>query len=154
MRKINEIIIHCAATPEGKDFTVEDIRKWHKARGFVDIGYHYIIYRDGSVHPGRPLQQIGAHTTGHNSYSIGICYIGGCAKDGKTAKDTRTPEQKLAMYKLIHDLLESYPNAQVSCHNQWAQKACPSFKIDQLQREYHLWLQANKIIGKENFKLR
>lgn len=151
MRKINEIIVHCTATPEGRNCTVEDIRRYHKSLGWKDIGYHYLIYLDGSVHPGRPLQEPGAHTTGHNQYSIGICYVGGVAKDAKTAKDTRTPEQKLAMYKLIYDLLECYPNAQVSCHNQWANKACPSFKIDQLQREYHLWLQMKNIIGKENF---
>ena len=151
---IKEIIIHCSATPEGKDFRASDIDRWHKAQGWQCIGYNFVIDLDGNIEIGRDLQKIGAHTTGHNSYSIGICYIGGCAKDGKTAKDTRTPEQKIAMYQLIHDLLESYPNAEVSCHNQWAQKACPSFKIDQLQREYHLWLQVNKIIGKENFKLK
>lgn len=89
-RYINEIIVHCSATPEGKDFTVTDIKKWHLARGFSDIGYHYVIYRDGSVHTGRDESKIGAHCTGHNSYSIGVCYIGGCSADGKTPKDTRT----------------------------------------------------------------
>ena len=137
MRKINEIIVHCSATPEGKDFHASDIDRWHKAQGWKCIGYNYVIDLDGTVEPGRPLNEIGAHTVGHNSNSIGICYIGGCDKTGKKAKDTRTPEQKIAMYKLIHDLLESYPKAEVSCHNQWANKACPSFKIDQLQREYH-----------------
>jgi N-acetylmuramoyl-L-alanine amidase len=96
MRKINEIIVHCAATREGRAFTVEDITRWHKARGFATIGYHYVIYRDGSIHKGRPLEQIGAHCVGHNKHSIGICYIGGCASDGKTPKDTSTPEQKEA----------------------------------------------------------
>lgn len=89
-RYINEIIVHCSATPECKDFTVTDIKKWHLARGFSDIGYHYVIYRDGSVHTGRDKSKIGAHCTGHNSYSIGVCYIGGCSADGKTPKDTRT----------------------------------------------------------------
>ena len=101
MRKINEIILHCSATAEGKDYTVADIDKWHKQRGFKCIGYHYVIYRDGSVHQGRPLNEIGAHTTGHNANSIGICYIGGCAKDGRTPKDTRTPQQKEALFSLI-----------------------------------------------------
>lgn len=152
MRQIKEIILHCSATPEGKDYTVDTIRKWHKARGFNNIGYHYVIYRDGTVHLGRPLQQIGAHTTGHNSYSIGICYIGGCAKDGRTPKDTRTLEQKLAMYQLLHDLLETYPKATVHGHYEFANKACPSFKIEDLQREYHLWLQIMKISPKCNLK--
>jgi N-acetylmuramoyl-L-alanine amidase len=139
-------------TFQGKDYTVEDIRRWHKKQGWKDIGYHYVIYRDGSVHPGRPLQQIGAHTTGHNSYSIGICYIGGCAKDGRTPKDTRTPEQKLAMYKLLYDLLETYPKATVHGHYEFANKACPSFKMEDLQKEYHLWLTITKLTPKCNFK--
>ena len=94
MRKINEIIVHCSATPEGKDFHASDIDRWHKAQGWKCIGYNYVIDLDGTVEPGRPLNEIGAHTVGHNSNSIGICYIGGCAKDGRTPKDTRTPEQK------------------------------------------------------------
>lgn len=89
-RNINEIIVHCSATAEGKDFTTAQIKQWHLARGFSDIGYHWVIYRDGSVHAGRDESKIGAHCTGHNSYSIGVCYIGGCASDGKTPKDTRT----------------------------------------------------------------
>lgn len=147
MRKINEIILHCSATVEGKDFTVKDIDKWHKSRGFKGIGYHYVIYRDGTVAPGRNINEIGAHTTGHNSYSIGICYIGGLDKNGK-AKDTRTPEQKLAMYKLVSDLLRCYPEARVGCHNEFANKACPCFNRFQFLREYDLWLKANKITSK------
>lgn len=92
MRKITEIIIHCSATPEGKDYTVEDINQWHKARGFKCIGYHYVIYRDGSIHNGRPIEQVGAHCQKHNANSIGICYIGGCDLTGKKPKDTRTVE--------------------------------------------------------------
>ena len=127
MRKINEIIIHCAATREGRDFTVEDITRWHKARGFATIGYHYVIYRDGSIHEGRPLEQIGAHCPGHNKHSIGICYIGGCASDGKTPKDTRTPEQKEALLALLRRLKARFPNATIHGHRDFAAKACPSF---------------------------
>ena len=97
MRTIKELIVHCSATPEGKDFTVADIDHWHKARGFRCIGYHYVVYRDGSIHKGRPDSDIGAHCQGHNATSIGICYIGGCAVDGKTPKDTRTDAQKAAL---------------------------------------------------------
>ena len=152
MRQIKEIILHCSATPEGKDFHAKDIDRWHKAQGWKCIGYHYVIDLDGTVEPGRPLNEVGAHTTGHNSYSIGICYIGGCDKTGKKAKDTRTPEQKLAMYQLLYDLLNTYPKAEVSCHNQWANKACPSFKIEDFQREYHLWLTVKNLTSKCNFK--
>lgn len=134
MRAFNKIIIHCAATPEGKDYTVEQIRQWHtlpkpKGNGWKDIGYHYVIYRNGSVHPGRPVEQIGAHTKGYNANSIGICYIGGCAKDGKTPKDTRTPAQKTALKELVKELKQSYPKATVHGHNEFANKACPSFNV-------------------------
>ena len=127
MRKINEIIVHCAATREGRDFTVEDITQWHKARGFATIGYHYVIYRDGSIHEGRPLEQIGAHCVGHNKHSIGICYIGGCASDGKTPKDTRTSEQKEALLSLLRRLKARFPNATIHGHRDFAAKACPSY---------------------------
>ena len=126
-RKITEIIVHCAATPEGKDFTVDDITRWHKQRGFRTIGYHHVVYRDGSVHPGRPEGEIGAHCTGHNACSIGVCYIGGVAADGKTAKDTRTPEQRNALLMLLRRLRAKYPNAKIHGHRDFAAKACPSF---------------------------
>lgn len=70
MRRITEFIIHCSATPEGKDFTVDDIRRWHLARHFADIGYHYVIYRDGSVHKGRAENIAGAHCLGHNATAL------------------------------------------------------------------------------------
>lgn len=130
MRHIDEIIIHCSATPEGKDYTVDQIRDWHvRGRGWQDIGYHYVIYRDGSVHQGRPEGMIGAHTVGHNARSIGVCYVGGCAADGKTPKDTRTPAQRTALKDLVRRLLEKYPGATVHGHNEFARKACPSFDV-------------------------
>lgn len=130
MRKITKIILHCSATPEGKDYTVAQIRDWHvRGNGWNDIGYHYVIYRDGTIHKGRPVEQAGAHTKGHNANSIGICYIGGCAADGNTPKDTRTPEQTRSMHELVAQLQKQYPGATVHCHNEFANKACPSFKI-------------------------
>ncbi len=130
MRPINELIIHCSATPEGKHFTVEDIRSWHKAQGWSDIGYHFVVYLDGSVHAGRPVEKVGAHVSGRNTGTIGICYIGGVAKDGKTPKDTRTPAQKEALLKLCKDLIGKYTLVKkVSGHNQYAKKACPSFDV-------------------------
>ena len=134
MRKIDKIIVHCSATPEGKPFTVEQIRAWHttpkpKGNGWRDIGYHFVIYLDGSIHAGRPIEQIGAHCSGHNVTSIGICYIGGCTKDGHTPKDTRTPAQKAALVKLIKELKASYPKATVHGHREFANKACPSFNV-------------------------
>ena len=134
MRKIDKIIIHCSATPEGKDYTVAQIREWHtlpkpKGNGWLDIGYHFVIYRDGSIHAGRPVEQSGAHCKGHNADSIGICYIGGCAADGKNPKDTRTPEQRVAMERLVRGLLKEYPEATVHGHNEFAAKECPCFDV-------------------------
>lgn len=129
MRTINEIIVHCSATPEGRNVTVKDIDTWHKQRGFRCIGYHYVIYLDGSVHVGRPESQVGAHCLGHNSHSIGVCYIGGVAKDGKTPKDTRTDAQKESLIKLIKELKVKYPKATVHGHREYANKACPSFDV-------------------------
>lgn len=126
-RYINEIIVHCSATAEGKDFTIDDIKRWHLARGFSDIGYHYIIYRDGSINKGRDESKIGAHCTGHNSNSIGVCYIGGCAADGKTPKDTRTESQKNSLLKLLSELKNKYPKASIHSHKDYTNKACPSF---------------------------
>ena len=104
-RTINEIIVHCAATPEGKDFSVEQIREWHvNGRGWRDIGYHFVIYRDGSIHTGRDIDCAGAHCLQHNAHSIGICYIGGCTADGKHPKDTRTTKQKAALLELLTEL--------------------------------------------------
>ena len=129
VRQITGIVIHCSATKEGKDFSAFDIHKWHKERGFNGIGYHFVIYRDGSIHKGRPIEQVGAHTTGQNAHSIGICLIGGCAADGKTPKDTRTEAQRAALIQLVSELKASYPSATVHGHNEFAAKACPSFNV-------------------------
>ena len=127
-RIINEIIVHCAATPEGKDIKTETIRQWHiQGNGWKDIGYHYIIELDGSIHKGRSEDEIGAHCSGHNSNSIGVCYIGGVATDGKTPKDTRTSAQKTSLLSILKDLKRRYPNAKIYGHRDFAAKACPSF---------------------------
>ena len=128
MRKINDIILHCSATKEGRDFTVADIDRWHKARGWRCIGYHFVVYRDGTVHPGRPVEQIGAHTSNHNARSIGVCYVGGLDASGRP-KDTRTPQQRAALRRLVSDLRKRFPNAAVHGHRDYAPKACPSFDV-------------------------
>ena len=126
-RHINEIIIHCTATPEGKNYTVDDIRRWHRNQGWSDIGYHYVIYRDGSVHVGRDVNIAGAHCRGHNSSSIGVCYVGG-TDSNQVPKDTRTLNQKAALLNLLSDLREMYPKARIVSHHDYDRgKACPSF---------------------------
>ncbi|MFC3693434.1 N-acetylmuramoyl-L-alanine amidase [Chenggangzhangella methanolivorans] len=129
-RSIKEIIYHCAATPEGRSVSVETIRGWHAERGWKDIGYHYVVLLDGTIAAGRPEAQVGAHVEGHNAGTLGICYVGGLAADGKTAKDTRTPAQKAALLAIGRALIKKYPTiAKVSGHNEYAQKACPSFNV-------------------------
>ena len=127
MRKINKIIIHCTATPEGREVTVKDVRSWHAQRGFTDIGYHYLIMLDGSIKNGRPIELSGAHTLGHNYDSIGIAYVGGMTKDMKKAKDTRTPAQKVALLSLLAKLVTEYPDVEIYGHRDFSDKECPSF---------------------------
>ena len=129
MRDIDKIIVHCSATPEGRHIDVDTIRDWHTSppRNWRDIGYHYVVYLDGTIEKGRPEEQQGAHTKGHNKNSIGICYIGGVEKDGKTPKDTRTDAQKQALKSLLLDLKSVYCDAIVHGHRDFSSKACPSF---------------------------
>lgn len=129
MRTISEIIIHCSGTPEGLDYTVADIDRVHRGFGWRGIGYHYVIYRDGSVHVGRKVEEVGAHCKGHNANSVGICYIGGLAADGLTPKDTRTEAQMAALIALLRELKARYPKATIHGHNEFANKACPSFNV-------------------------
>ena len=137
-RNITKIIIHCSATPEGEDLTVEQIRKDHKAQGWSDIGYHYVIYRDGSIHEGRDVNLQGAHCgdNGGNIGSIGICYIGGkerripgVAYKNLKDKDTRTDAQKVALLNLLLTLRKLYPAAKIYGHRDFDKhgKTCPSF---------------------------
>jgi N-acetylmuramoyl-L-alanine amidase len=127
MREINKIIVHCSATREGENYEVAEIRKWHLARGFNDIGYHFYIDLYGEIHKGRDISKIGAHCKGHNRNSIGICYCGGVEADGKTPKDTRTPDQKESLLHVLKTLKAMYPDAIIYSHNEFANKACPSF---------------------------
>jgi len=127
MRLVNEIIVHCSATREGQQITVDTIRDWHLAKGWNDIGYHFYIDLDGTINKGRDIDKMGAHCKGHNRNSIGICYCGGVDSDGKTPKDTRTQEQKDSLLNVLKTLKAMYPEAVIYSHNEFANKACPSF---------------------------
>lgn len=136
MRKITEIIIHCSDTPEGRANTIDDIKRWHTTeRSFKDIGYHYVIHLDGSIHAGRKEETIGAHCAKHNTNSIGICYIGGKTKDMKEAKDTRTEAQQSSMLSLLKLLKKKYPNAKIYGHRDFANKSCPCFDAKEEYKE-------------------
>ncbi|MGM9866939.1 MAG: N-acetylmuramoyl-L-alanine amidase [Lepagella sp.] len=131
MRKIDKIILHCTATPEGREVTVADVTAWHKERGFRTIGYHYLVYLDGTVVRGRREEEIGAHCLGQNAGSIGVCYVGGLDSRGKP-KDTLTAAQRVALRNLVEGLQRRYPHATLHGHNEFAAKACPCFKISDL----------------------
>lgn len=127
MRKINKIIVHCTDTYEGQHWTVEDVRKWHKDRGWLDIGYHYLIYLDGSIHSGRNEDVVGAHCDGYNTNSIGVCYVGGKERGTGKSKDTRTPAQKESLIRLLMELVCRYPDAEIFGHRDLANRKCPGF---------------------------
>lgn len=125
-RYINDIILHCTATPAGKDYSVADITNWHKQRGWRTCGYHYVVRLDGSIERGRAISQPGAHCRGHNAHSIGVAYVGGLDTDGKPA-DTRTEAQKHALLKLLVNLTKIY-RCRIHGHRDYnPQKACPCF---------------------------
>lgn len=147
-RQINEIVIHCSASENGKRVTVEDIERWHADRGFWrkqvfrdlqnlrlgSIGYHFVIYTSGTVATGRHLEEIGAHVAGSNARSIGVCLIG---------TDRFTPEQWESLAKNVRGLLKLYPGARVLGHRDYSPdrdgdgvveewewlKTCPGFDV-------------------------
>ena len=129
MRTINQIIIHCSATYPDMDIGSDVIRQWHTVdNGWSDIGYHHVISRDGTIEPGRPHDRPGAHAKGHNTNSIGICMVGGKAKDGRQTTNF-TAAQWNALEILVMDLLTAYPNAEVIGHNDVSSKDCPTFDV-------------------------
>lgn len=128
MRRIDELIWHCTATPAGREVTVAEIDRWHKARGWSGIGYHKLVHLDGSVSEGRPESKIGAHVAGRNSRTLGYVYAGGVdAANKKRARDTRTPAQKATMLRLTREAVERHGLTRISGHNEYANKACPCF---------------------------
>ena len=137
MRSITDLIIHCTATrsewwkTRSATHKVNEVRKWHmKDNGWSDIGYHFLIDRDGKVVEGRPLERSGAHTKGHNKSSIGIALFGGHGgSENDQFGDHFTPAQEAALRALIDRLQSQFGSLKVSGHNQYAAKACPCFKV-------------------------
>lgn len=128
MTKPEGIILHCTATPQGRRVTVKSIRNWHKARGFSDVGYHFVIGLQGELWAGRSLEFQGAHTKGHNN-SVGVSYVGGLTSDGHNPKDTLTEAQEAAFLRLVETLRNKYGDLDVRGHNEFSSKACPSFDV-------------------------
>lgn len=149
------IVVHCSATRPSQDIGAAEIRQWHLARGYQDIGYHLVIRRNGRIELGRPLDAIGAHVTGFNSISVSLCMVGGLLPDGKPADvlnpmafDAYTEAQMTAAHTAIAFLRRLYPSAKVVGHrdlspdldkdgavkkHEWL-KTCPGFDA---AKEFH-----------------
>lgn len=139
MRKITEIILHCSATPASMDIGAKEIRDWHvNGNHWRDIGYHWVIRRNGTVEKGRPEYQVGAHCKGHNANSIGVCLVGGTKKDVRIPEDNFTEAQFASLAKLVKELLLRYPGATIHGHCEYAAKACPVFSVKEFLRKYGL----------------
>jgi len=125
MRDIDAIVIHCADTPASMDVGVDTIRDWHvNGNGWSDIGYHWVIRRDGGCEKGRDESVSGAHVRGNNSRTIGLCLVGG--KGGFNF----TRQQLAALEAKIIDLTRKYPHARVVGHRDLdGAKECPVFDV-------------------------
>jgi len=141
MRKIDLIVYHCSATEAGRDISLKEITRWHRARGFKTVGYHFLIHPDGRIDTGRKLDEIGAHSRGYNFNSVGVCYIGGILNGEPW--DTRTVAQIHTLRALDSVLKSIYPGTGSVGHrdlsadlngdgaiskNEWM-KSCPSFDV-------------------------
>jgi N-acetylmuramoyl-L-alanine amidase len=124
------IVIHCSATPASMDIGAKEIDRWHRAKGWFKIGYHFVIRRDGTIEHGRELNEIGAHAYGVNDRSIGICVVGGVAKDGKTTEENYTASQWVTLEKLVTELEEQFPQAKTVGHRDVTPgRDCPCFDV-------------------------
>lgn len=152
MAKLLYLVIHCTATPEGREVTSADIRRWHTSpvgvggRGWKQPGYTDIIHLDGTVErivannedANVDPWEITNGATGYNSVSRHVVYSGGMTKDMKAPKDTRTPAQRKAMEEYVRDFHRRFPTVKIIGHNEVAAKACPSFDVQAWLREIGL----------------
>ena len=124
------IVIHSAATKASMDVNAKEIDRWHRARGFLKIGYHFVILRDGTIEVGRDMDDIGAHCRGFNKISVGVCIVGGLSDDGE-AEDNFTDVQKENLRTLLFDLQAYYPEAEIKGHRELKKGTeCPSFSVE------------------------
>jgi len=134
-RPIDNLVIHCTATPENRHHTADEVRRWHtdpapRGNGWRQVGYSDLILLDGTCE--RMTADEWAVTNGvagHNARSRHICYVGGLATDGRTAKDTRTPQQVHTLAVFVKEFHARFPNVRIVGHNELAGKACPSFDV-------------------------
>jgi N-acetylmuramoyl-L-alanine amidase len=130
------IVIHCSATPESMDIGAREIDGWHRSRGWLGCGYHYVIRRDGIVERARPEHMQGAHAESVNAMSIGVCLVGGVNAKGK-AENNFTQDQWQSLTTLVLELVERYPAVSVLGHRDLpgVKKDCPSFDVRRWYRD-------------------
>lgn len=141
MAKLQYLVIHCTATPEGREVSAADIRRWHTSpapagRGWKQVGYTDLFHLDGRVErlvannedANVDPWEITNGAAGYNSVSRHVVYAGGC-NAGMKPKDTRTAAQKEALRKYVLDFHARHPAVKIVGHNQLAAKACPSFDV-------------------------
>lgn len=132
------IFVHCSATKPHMNWGVREVRQSHKERGFLDVGYHYIIKRDGAVEAGRDEKAIGSHAKGYNETSIGVCLIGG-VNDKMQPEANFTPAQMNSLRSLLTTLLTTYEGSVLRAHHDVSAKACPSFDLKR-------WWEKNELV--------
>lgn len=132
------LIVHCAATPPSMNIGLREIRQWHKEKGWLDVGYHFIIKRDGTIEDGRDVGAIGAHCEGKNYTAVGVCLVGGVDAKGQPEANF-TPQQMQALKDVLAGLKVEYPQATVHGHREFAAKACPSFDVQR-------WLKTGELV--------
>lgn len=135
MNKINLIIIHCSATRSSMDIGVKDIRRWHMAKGWSDVGYHWVIRRDGTLEQGREESVQGAHALPYNRNSLGICMVGGIHEETFKPENNFTNDQFETLENLLWELTKKYPDSDVKGHgtlpNIPIPKSCPCFPAEE-----------------------
>lgn len=138
----NLIVVHSSATPPTMDIGVDKITEWHKARGFSTIGYHVVIRRHGEIEYGRPFDVRGAHVKGYNSYSIGVCVIGG-VDSNMEAELNFTEEQFKSLERVLTALQGLFPDAEVVGHRDIPRTTtkCPGFDVAS-------WWKKTKLVNK------
>lgn len=124
------IVLHCSATPASHDVDAKEIDRWHRQKGWLMIGYHFVIKRDGTVQKGRDLNVAGAHVEGMNHCSIGICLVGGMNASNTKPENNFEPVQWTALKALLTEMTTLFPQAQIIGHYELQPaKACPSFNV-------------------------
>lgn len=136
------IFVHCSATKASMNVGLREIRQWHKEQGWLDVGYHFIIRRDGTIEEGRPVDVVGSHVKDWNSKSVGVCLVGGIDDKGKFEANF-TPAQMQSLRGLLQTLMVQYPEAKLMAHHQVAPKACPSFNLKR-------WWTKNELITSDH----